>query len=247
MIEVVNKYYIQRLYAHELKWSDWCHAVFYGSYHGMSPIPFYYVKQKGTTAKIDLKQDLSTLFSSLKSNVRNEIRRAEREGCQVGYSRDYELFRQYYNGFSDKKKSIQPISLSQISKYGNAVVSSVKYGEKTLAMHVSVCDEDNKMVFLLYSASLRLEEDADRNLVGRANRYLHWSEFNHYKSLGYEFYDMNGVCIDPSDEERYKIGRFKLSLGGVLEERVDLYSPFFALMVVLKNGWHCLSFVFRKR
>lgn len=214
---------------------DFLRMVYYGSYRGKEPIPFYFVKRKGTTAWIDLRRNLTELFSSFKSNVRNEIRRAERDGCVVEYSQDYVSFVAFYNAFSHKKEALDSISVSQVDKYANGLVSAVKLGDEVLSMHMTAFDEDTKTAFLLYSCSSRLENNADCGLVGRANRYLHWRDFEHFKEMGYETYDWNGVCIDSSDVERYQIGRFKLSLGGEVVERVNLYSPLFAMMFYLKN------------
>lgn len=235
MIEIRNRYHTQKLFATALNRWDFLRMVYYGSYRGEAPIPFYFVKRRGTTAWVDLRKDLSEHFSSLKSNVRNEIRRAEREGCQVKYSQDYAAFVSFYNEFARKKKSLYPITVSQVEKYGNSVVSVVKHGERLLAMHVTAFDEDTKTAFLLYSCSARLEENAHRSLMGMANRYLHWCDFEHFQSMGYERFDWNGVSLDPADRERYRIGCFKLSLGGDVVERVNLFSPLFALMFYLKK------------
>jgi len=70
------------------------------------------------------------------------------------------------------------------------------------------------MVRLLHSASLyRLEEDdaEGRNLIGIANRYLHFEEMKYYKSLGKKIYDWGGAGMQ---EDVVHITEFKKSFGG---------------------------------
>jgi len=78
--------------------------------------------------------------------------------------------------------------------------------------HTHIVDEE--IVRLLHSASLfRLqEEDANsKNLIGIANRYLHYEEMKYYKSLGKLVYDWGGAGME---EDVIHITEFKKSFGG---------------------------------
>ena len=78
---------------------------------------------------------------------------------------------------------------------------------------------DGKITRLLQSCSSYREADGQyRNLVGRANRLLHWEDEKTFKGMGYETYDWGGIS---NREEIRNITAFKKSFGG---EQVDLYN-----------------------
>jgi len=84
-------------------------------------------------------------------------------------------------------------------------------GEKVV-YHTHILAEDT--VRLLHSASLyRLqEEDANiKNIIGIANRFLHYEEMKYYKSLGKKVYDWGGAGMQ---EDVVHITEFKKSFGG---------------------------------
>ena len=79
-----------------------------------------------------------------------------------------------------------------------------------------VKDSSSGRVRLLYSAShFRARSDSgERNKIGRANRLLHWHEIVTLKDLGFGLYDLGGIPLDSSDQEKNDIARFKLEFGG---------------------------------
>jgi lipid II:glycine glycyltransferase (peptidoglycan interpeptide bridge formation enzyme) len=83
-------------------------------------------------------------------------------------------------------------------------------------MHAYVADRDASRIRLLYSAShFRGTEDTEeRNLVGRANRFLHWSEIQSAQEAGFELYDLGGLPINHNDPAKNAIARFKSEFGG---------------------------------
>lgn len=92
-------------------------------------------------------------------------------------------------------------------------------------------------VRLWHSASLyRLQEEdaATKNLIGIANRYLHYQEMLYYKSLGKTVYDWGGAGMG---EDVIHITEFKRSFGGTpvtyrdFEQVNGLAARFFKLAV----------------
>jgi lipid II:glycine glycyltransferase (peptidoglycan interpeptide bridge formation enzyme) len=70
--------------------------------------------------------------------------------------------------------------------------------------------------YMLYSASV-LADSADgamRNLIGRANRYLHWHDIRVFKERGFAFYDFGGLDVSGRSEKTTNIARFKRGFGG---------------------------------
>lgn len=51
-------------------------------------------------------------------------------------------------------------------------------------------------------------------MIGRANRRLHWEEFQHYKALGYRLYDFGGWYEGTEDKQKVLINQFKEEFGG---------------------------------
>lgn len=233
MIEIKNKLYIQRFYAQSLRLSDMFMAVTYTDYLGdMSSIPFYYKKLYGHTAYIDLNQSMEEIMAGIKTKVRNEIRRGEKEGCVVESNYDYESFIPFYNDFCESKgiSDLRISGVHTLTKYNKIIITQVKNNDVILAMHATLIDNNDKSATLMYSCSKRLCENVNRNLIGWANRYLHYKEFEIFKEMGLRKYEWNGVCINPNQPERMLIGQFKLGFGGVERDTIGLRTPLFLLM-----------------
>jgi lipid II:glycine glycyltransferase (peptidoglycan interpeptide bridge formation enzyme) len=75
---------------------------------------------------------------------------------------------------------------------------------------------------LLYSAShFRHRSGAERALVARANRWLHWKDMLHFKRMGFEHYDWGGLFEDESSADRAGINSFKRDFAG---QRIAAYN-----------------------
>lgn len=235
MIEIRNKFHIQRLFSDKLYLSDLWHAVFYSGYKGdPDKIPFYYKKIHGHSAVSDLTKSMDDILNSMKSNTRNEIRRAEREGIEFLPEIPYEDFIPYYNAFAESKGLEDRVDLNRLTKYNKTIITQAYHGETVLAMHATVVNFEQKLAFLLFSCSPRLDADVDKKMIGWANRYLHYKDFEYLKSLGIETYDWSGICTDP-DNPKYSIGQFKLSFGGTLIDSYVLNSPIYVFLESLRN------------
>lgn len=233
MIEIKSITHIQRLYAKKLFISDLFKAVYYAGYRGNpAKIPFYYKVTNGETAITDLSQPLDVILASMKSNTRNEIRRAEREGCYFDVGDDYDSFIPYYNSFCESKGLVDKVDMARMTKYNgdnHLIITKVIHGDHVLAMHATVVNKKEKIAFLVLSGSQRLDSGVDKKIIGWGNRFLHYKDFEYLQSLGIKEYDWSGTCSDPNDE-RYNISQFKLSFGGRQVPSVVLESPLFVLL-----------------
>ena len=235
MIETKSLTHTIRLFAHSLRWTDLFRPVMYCSYCGdIAEVPFYYVKCKGNSCITDLRLALDELLGKMKSNTRNEIRRAEREGCSFAVADGYDEFIPFYNAFCNSKGFADHVSSARLGKFKSLLVTKAMHCKDVLAMHVTQLDEEGKTAVLILSGSQRLDENADRKLIGWGNRFLHFKDMAYLKEQGYETYDWSGVCLDPNDP-RYPIGQFKLGFGGEIVDSWTLKSPLYAILEKIRN------------
>ena len=235
MIEIKSRTHTIRLFADKLRASDVFKLVLYCGYRGdIKKIPWYYTVTKGASCYTDLTQSMDEIKSLMKSNTRNEIRRAEREGCLFSIIESNHEFIPYYNGFCRDKGLNDFTSDSRMRKYKKVLITKASHDNEVLAMHANILDDVSKTALLLYSCSRRLKGDVDRKLIGWGNRFLHYKDIEYLKSMGFEHYDWSGVCMDPNDP-RYSIGQFKLSFGGSLIESWTVKSPLYAYLEKLRN------------
>lgn len=235
MIETRSITHIVRLFARELKWTDFFAPVMYCSYQGdKAAIPFFYSIDKSCSCCTDLTLPMDEILKTMKSNTRNEIRRAEKEGCEFAIDSDTSEFVTFYNAFCDSKGFPDYVSNARLSKFKNLLITRITRDDELLAMHATLLDSLGKIALLILSGSQRLDRGVDKKLIGWGNRYLHYKELEWLKSQGYETYDWSGVCLDENDP-RYSIGQFKLSFGGKIVDSWTLKSPLYRLFEKAKN------------
>ncbi len=179
------------------------------------------------TLVIDLQQDEKVLLSNLNSNTRYEVRRArEKDGlrCFAWDKKDagvLDKFQSVYDAFA-QQKGLAPVWLSRLrcmSEAGSLDISwSAKAEGEALVYHVYLVVANRAR--LLHSASLfRASSDAEfRNLVGRANRLLHWEDMLRFRAAGVKTYDFGGWYAGKEDAEILRINSFKEGFGGKVEQ-----------------------------
>lgn len=229
MIELKHGMSRQRIYASKVSWLDFFVPATYQHFEGET-IPHFYKKEVRNTNVIDLSQDLVTILSNMKSNTRNEVRRAEREGCYCEFNENVSEFIPFYNNFAKEKGLDDTLTSQSLTQYGNICIGVAKHDDVILSMHATAFDMEKKKAMLLYSCSPRLADSVDKKMIGWGNRYLHFKEFEHFKQIGMAEYDWNGVCLDPEQVEKYNIGLFKQAFGGQNKENIWLYSPLYSLL-----------------
>ena len=236
MIEIKSITHTVRLFASRLSMLDLFVPVMYCSYRGnKNKIPFYYKVIKGDSCYTDLTVGMDVVLASMKSNTRNEIRRAEREGCEFSTVDDMDEFIRFHNDFCASKNLPDYVNRSRLAKYGNRLLlTKVVHKGIVLAMHANIIDPVSKLALLILSSSQRLAEGVDRKMIGWGNRFLHFKELEYLKERGYETYDWSGVCLDPNDP-RYSIGQFKLGFGGKIIDSWTLESPIYVFLIWLRK------------
>ena len=173
----------------------------------------------------DITKSDEEIKQQFSKNCRYYVNRASREDVTVKMYSGKEIsdsqiieFLNFFEEFWESKGS----SLSNKDKLkrelmayrdaGAFGITEAYVAGVTVVYHTHIVDEE--VVRLLHSASLfRLqEEDANsKNLIGIANRYLHYEEMKYYKSLGKLVYDWGGAGME---EDVIHITEFKKSFGG---------------------------------
>lgn len=155
-----------------------------------------------------------------------KINRAAREDVTVEIFQDQEITDEMIDSFCDFFEIFWETKGStlgdkqklkeELRSYRDVHVLSIAYalvnGEKAV-YHTHVKDE--RIARLLHSASLyRLQKDEEgntKNLIGMANRLLHFEEMKYFKKQGIEIYDWGGAG---RGEDVIHITEFKESFGG---------------------------------
>lgn len=193
---------------------------------------FYgFKREKCFTKIIDISQNNDEIFRKFKKNTKYEINRAKKEGIIFNVEEKPEQFVKFYNVFAESKK--RPlIRLEYIKSFkNNLIITKASDGRCDLVMHAYLIDSEAKRVRLMNSASLfRYETYIDKSqLIGMANRYLHFADILFFKDRKFIIYDLGGYDYELKDDECMAINKFKDSFGGdLLEESIYISYPLYA-------------------
>jgi hypothetical protein len=177
----------------------------------------------------DLIETEQEIMARFRSNVRNEIRRARKEGVEVenydskrlkSYTDIIVEFDEHHLNMCKQKGMPIKSEYKTLLAYINSnmlAVTIAKHNDSACVYHVYICDSEKlSRVRLLHSVSVfrELTENAERNAIGRANRMLHYEDMVLFKKLGYAKYDWGGYSQRP---EHINIAEFKAGFGGYVE------------------------------
>jgi lipid II:glycine glycyltransferase (peptidoglycan interpeptide bridge formation enzyme) len=171
------------------------------------------------------------LFSNFAKNTKYEINRALNKDNIIIETPDplknKEFFYLFYNEFA-KLKRRRPIDKNQIDLLidnNMFVIRTASYNSEVLVIHTYVTG--NNRARLMHSASLfrAYDDNLHRNLIGRANRLLHWEDIKYFKNLKYAIYDFGGIDLDSSNSETRTINEFKKGFGGRIVKEYKSFVP----------------------
>jgi hypothetical protein len=187
------------------------------------------------TLHIDISKNISDIFDGFDKNTKYEIRRAIREGANFLINENYDYFIDFYNKFA-KSKSRELISRRDLDIFGsNLLITMASHEGLVLVMHSYVLDTEGKKARLLHSASdfRSMPSAEDRSLVGRANRFLHYSDMLYLKNCGFSVYDFGGIDVSRENVEKAQISSFKFGFGGmkVSESNFISYPLAFCILI----------------
>ncbi len=163
------------------------------------------------SAELSLAAPVEEIFSSFKTTVRTEIRKAEREGTECFFHEDLDGFIDFYNDFAPSK-NLGTTNRKRMDEIGdNLKISYATLNGKVLAAHSYIEDKELGVVRSLHSASKRFDETLDRNQIARANKLLHFKDMQYFKERGIKKYDFGSYQIGDGAKGLLE---FKESLGG---------------------------------
>jgi hypothetical protein len=175
------------------------------------------------TLVLDLGLDEDGLLAQMGKDTRSKIRRAaERDPLQVSGTpaptdADVDEFAAFYDRFA-AAHTVAPAfrpRLQALARRGNLVLTAAARDDgEVLVRHAYVAVRGRG--FMLYSGSLlaESEDSGARNLIGRANRYLHWHDIRLFKDRGFDIYDFGGLDVEERSPKTAGIARFKRGFGG---------------------------------
>lgn len=173
------------------------------------------IRNDSATVELKLDQPEETIYANFRNTVKQEIRKSEKEGVVCDFREDnIDEFVTFYNDFANAKK-IYPTSKQRIVEMGESLkMSYASLNGELLVTHSYLIDEKVGIARLFHSASRRLDETVDRNVIGRANKLLTYKDIVHYKDKGYKILDFGGYADNTEDKSLKGINEFKLSFGG---------------------------------
>lgn len=182
------------------------------------------VQRNSHTVELNLEQDTETIFSNFSKQIRQQVKIAENEGIKCSFRNDVDGFVEFFNDFASRKNTFTT-SKRRIQELGdNLKISFAEYNGEILAAHSYLIDKELGIVRHYHSSTKRLNDNTDRNLVGRANKYLTVTDILYFKEQGYKVFDFGGYAANTTDESLIGINKFKLLFGGTVVPCINFYS-----------------------
>ena len=186
-----------------------------------------------TTLYLELLKDEDQIFCEIRKNVKYEINRSYKENIKSKIYSSNELetnqeiikkFEEKYNQMYKEKGLKNKLNLNTVNSYiknNMFVLTESIQNEKELSYHAYVVNGENAR--LLYSCSnFRSNSKDDKNLIARANKFLHWEDIKYFKNNNYKVYDFGGIT---SFENPNGIDKFKMSFNGNREDYYNIVIP----------------------
>ncbi len=194
------------------------------------------IKDNSYTVELSLVPDTEAIVSNFRNTVKQEIRKSEKEGVECSYQNDIDEFILFYNDFA-ALKNIYPTNKNMINAIGeNFKISFARLNGELLAAHSYLVDKETGIARLFHSASRRLDETIDRNVIGRANKLLTAKDIFFFKEQGYKVMDFGGYAEHTEDKSLKGINEFKLSFGGEKVGCINVHSvPYYFLKKITEK------------
>ena len=196
-----------------------------------SKIPFKPITILSRTLVIDLEDDTEDIFSSFHRQNKQKIKRAEREGFNhevLLYPNSIEVqsYIDFFQTFA-AWKGIPLLPENRFRKSAEAGVLSITWmrddNQMPLCGHAYLHDKNR--VIMIHYASIRDGKDSlSRNLIGRANRLLHWKNIEYYREIGIKWNDFSGIFLDSNNKQGLNINEFKRSSGGQEVDEIKVFN-----------------------
>lgn len=169
----------------------------------------------------DLSIAEENLWGLTTKTVRNEINRSKRENVGIKTYRGKEISetildefnRMYHAMYEEKGMPGHYLPINELKAYAAndaLVITTAIIGDSTVVYHSYITDKIHSR-FLHSCSEFRVADNAMKNAIGRANKYLHWNDWLYLKKMGVIEYDWGGIA---SYDNPNGIDKFKMSFGG---------------------------------
>jgi hypothetical protein len=211
-------------------------------YQRSQPVPGARSKVIHTYA-IELSQSRQQLLANLNKDTAYKIRRARErdaitcERCNPGEPAVMDQFARMYDAFAELK-GLTPLNRARINSMVAAGVLDLSVARdaqgKALVYHANYRNCHRATSMELPSLYRKSSNSAERNFIGRASRYLTWSDILRYQDQGLKCFDFGG-WYNGHDPEMLKINEFKRGFGG------QVVSKFQCEKILTVKGWTVLA------
>ncbi|NTW70843.1 MAG: hypothetical protein HGA49_01200 [Eubacteriaceae bacterium] len=208
-----------------------------------TPSGFAFLNKKGRTLINDLTMTEEEIWKGIHRKCKQEIKHAEEKGIQTmiyfSDSITQEMINELHTSHAQftKEKKL-PLSSNELNylglwwRSGHMMISRALYEGKVIINHCYIYDE-NIARGILSTSHYRSDSSVNKQLVGMANRLLHYRDMMEFKKLGLKSYDWAGISDDPAIQH---ITEFKSKFGGVETE------TYYVLEAVTLKGKIALQF-----
>jgi lipid II:glycine glycyltransferase (peptidoglycan interpeptide bridge formation enzyme) len=218
-------------------------------WHCPAPVPGAYCREIEPTIVLDLTQSLEEILSNFDKDLRRVFRRAERDHLvfsvtETPAEKEINAFLDFYDAFAawkNLRRSRFSRSMGLFRFYASSGLiwlSKVSTGDgKTLTWRAYLVT--NRAVFRLGASDPHYRssaQTAERQLVGRADRFHFWQDIQYFKEKGLPMLDFGGWYSGNTDPEMLNLNRFKEEFGGKV---VKVYKCWYGITVKGKLCLRC--------
>lgn len=183
-----------------------------------------FIQQAQFTLVNDLTLSEEEIYNRISKNYRYEIRRAEKEGILYSIidktypnlKEEIILLKRTYERMFQAKGMNHRFNLKLVEeglKKDNVLITKAynPQDERCFIYHAYLIDGQNAMLMYSTSTLADMEDKELMNMVGWANKYLHWKDMCFFKASDYKRYEWGGIG---NPENLSGIAKFKKMFGG---------------------------------
>jgi len=140
----------------------------------------------------NLLENEELIFRRLTKTTQYDVRRAKKDGVVFSlFNTDYNIYVKNYNKFVESKPKLKPITNKFLIKNkNNLIITAAELNGEKVVFHSYVVDYSNNIAILLHTFShFRLFSKEEKQVIGRANKFLHFEDMKYLKQIGFEIYD----------------------------------------------------------
>ena len=214
----------EQWFAYRFRFSDILGFTVYWHVQEPKKVRTPMIRKISHTMELDLRQEMEEILAGYAKQTRKQTKTAETEGVTCCFEQNLDLFLEFYNDFARKRQTylLKRHDIEAMGKY--LELSFAKLNGEVVAVHSYLVDKNAGYVRHHHTATRRLDEQVDKNLIGRANKYLTTVNIQRYKERGFHTFDFGGYVKDTTDKGMQGFNQYKEQFGGVVVESRNYFS-----------------------